>query len=218
MGISSCCSQQGSSSGPWGGRGWVVAETPGTQDSVLHSHILHTLCVGEDVATYPQSSQQLWVGFEWFHWFLSWSLCSAAGLLHSGCKVLLAPSCECRRILVLNLVQNMGNVWRAASRMLQDIVHLAFFVTFCGCTNPHQPSCTALQEGKWSQAISRDVLCYLQLHFRITLLWVLHPISKSLSPFYHIPVPCMTLHLLAVMCHLHYNTALSCPSCVSGSS
>lgn len=56
--------QLGRSSGPQGGRGRLVAETPGTQGSVLHSHILHALCVGEDVATYLQSAQQLWVGFE----------------------------------------------------------------------------------------------------------------------------------------------------------
>lgn len=200
--------QLGSSSGPGGGRGRVVAETPGTQDSVLHSHTLHTLCAGEDVATHQQSARQLWVGLEWFHCVLFCSSCSAAGLLHRGCKVLLVPSCECRRTLVLNTVQDMGNVWRAASRVLQDIVHLPFFVTFCGYTNPYQLSCTALQEVKWWQAICRDVLCYLQLHFRITLPWVLHPISMSLSSFYHILVPCMTLHYL-LLC-VTYAALLHC--------
>lgn len=52
--------------------------------------ILHTLCVGENVATHPESAWQLWVRFEWFHCFylIPYSLCSAAGLLHRGCKVL----------------------------------------------------------------------------------------------------------------------------------
>lgn len=115
--------------------------------------ILHTLCVGEDVATYPQPAWQLWVGFEWFHCFLSRSLCSAAGLLQKRCKVLPAPSCECRRTLELNTVQDVGTVWCAARHCAFSF----FFVIFCGCTNPQQPSCTALQEGKWWQAICRGV-------------------------------------------------------------
>lgn len=137
--------------------------------------------------------------FTAFH-LAPYSLRSAAGLLHRECKVLLVPSCECRT-LVLNMVQDMGTVWYAVSRMPQDIVHLAFFVTFCGWKTPYQP--TALQEGKWWQSVYRDLLCFL--HLRITLPWVLHPISKSLSPFHHNSVPCITVHLLAVMCYLHYN-------------
>lgn len=68
--------------------------------------------------------------FTAFH-LAPYSLRSAAGLLHRECKVLLVPSCECRT-LVLNMVQDMGTVCYAVSRMPQDIVHLAIFVTFCG--------------------------------------------------------------------------------------
>lgn len=52
----------GSSSGAQGGKGRVVAETPGTQGSVLHRWALHTLCGGEDVAEVGEGSCGL--GFE----------------------------------------------------------------------------------------------------------------------------------------------------------
>lgn len=56
--------QLGSPSVPWGSREWMAAVTPGTQDSVLRSAILHSLCEGGDVSTYPRSARQLRVESE----------------------------------------------------------------------------------------------------------------------------------------------------------
>lgn len=108
----------------------------------------------------------------------------------------------------------MRTVWCAASRTLQNIVHLALFWSLSvSAAILTSPAAQLSRKGN-DDRLFAGVYC-VTFSSRITLSWMLHPISKSLSPFYHILDLCVTVLLPAVMCQLHYNAAGLCPSCVS---